>query len=630
MEMVLPPSQRAEAAHANRTGGISFYRRILAYFKRDGLLLFSLLALIWIALGVGALEPAAVAVLTDRVLAGKGNPNAFTRFLLHLLPASKIGQVAALALIWLALRTINETTTLLREMLNNQLRYNGTSRVRAELFDQFQRLSPIYHKSNPQGDAIYRVSTDSQGFFGVLDTFLGAANSVLTLFIIGGVMLFWNVRITVLALALTPLLAIANAYFGRTIRRTSAVSKAIDSQFTTSVQRGMTNVSLVQLFGRQKIESSRFHNVLDRTITAGMKMSWQQQLYPLAQRLIYALGFAVVLGYGGYLVHRAQLLGPLDPDGFTIGGIFAMTFYLGQLWEPLKRVTGFSADVQNNAAACARVFHVLDLVPKVSNPPEAKHLPVQPRTLELNDVEFGYDDRNVLDGLCARIEPGEMVAFVGGSGAGKSTLLNLLPRFYDPRAGSITLDGHDLRSIQLDDVRRHVALVPQDSPIVAGTVAENISFGCPNATPGQVRHAADLAGATEFITALSDGFDTPLTESGQNLSGGQRQRLAIARALLTEAPILLLDEPTSGLDRYHELRFLHSLEKLKGRFTIILVTHSLSAAATCDRILFLENGQITEQGTHEELLEQGGSYAALAGMPHRAPRDEDGATEMVA
>ena len=601
--------------------GAGFYARILSYFRADRWPLVALVVLIWVALGVGALGPAVVAVLTDAVLNGRPADNVYARLLLPSLPAGKVAQVAALALIWLTLQVTNDTVLLLREMINNRLRYNGTARVRFELFDHLQRLTPAYHKTRPQGDAIYRLSTDALGFFGVLNTFIGAANSVLTVFVIGAVMLGWNVRITVVALALTPLLVLANAYFGRTIRRTSAVSKQTDTDFTTFVQRAVATISLVQLFGRQDAESGRFRKTVDRTIRAGMRMNWQEQLYPWAQRVIYAVGFAFVLGYGGYLVAQDQAAGV--SDGFTVGGIFAMTFYLAQLWEPLRRITGFTADVQNNAAACARVFQVLDVAPTVTDPPAARPLPVRPRLLELAGVCFGYcEDRPVLRGVDARVEPGEMVAFIGPSGAGKSTLLNLLPRFYDPAQGSLLLDGHDLREVWLDDVRRHIALVPQDSPVVAGTIAENIAFGYPPATPEQIVAAAELAGAAEFIEALPASYDTEIMEGGQNLSGGQRQRLAIARALLARAPILVLDEPTSGLDAKHERLVLQTLHGLRGHRTVVLVTHSMTAAAGCDRIYVLDQGRVAEAGTHEELLARNGLYAAMsAAAPPPPPSD---------
>jgi ABC-type multidrug transport system fused ATPase/permease subunit len=250
-------------------------------------------------------------------------------------------------------------------------------------------------------------------------------------------------------------------------------------------------------------------------------------------------------------------------------------------------------------------------------------LVVLPRTIELDDVRFEYvKGRPVLRGINARIDPGSMIAFVGSSGAGKSTLLNLLPRFYDPAGGHVRLDGYDLRELRLADVRRHVALVPQDSPVVVGTIEENIAFGNPQATPQRIREAARLAGAAEFIDQLPDGYATLLVEGGQNLSGGQRQRLAIARALLTDAPILVLDEPTSGLDRRQEQWFVRTLRRLKGHRTIILVTHNLATAEDCDHVFFLHEGKIAEQGTHQELLEMGGLYAAMAAMPH-LPLDTD-------
>jgi len=445
---------------------------------------------------------------------------------------------------------------------------------------------------------------------------------VLTVVVIGSVMMTFNLSLTVVCLAMAPLLVLANAYFSRTIRRTSNASKQADTDFTTFVQRAAATVTLAQLFGREARESDRFRDSVGRTITAGMRMNWQQQLYPWSQRVTYALGYAFILGYGGYLVYRDRTI--FGPGAFTVGTLGAMLYYLTQLWEPIRRMTGFTADVQTNAAASARVFAVLDLAPTVADDPAARPLPMKPRTLQLHRVRFAYgeDEQPVLRGVDATIMPGEMVAFVGPSGTGKSTLLNLLPRFYDPTGGSIALDGHDLRSIRLSDVRRHIALVPQDSPVVAGTIAENIAFGRPDATDEQIHRAAEMAGAATFIDELPLEYDTQVTEAGQNLSGGQRQRLAIARALLTEAPILVLDEPTSGLDAHHEHLVLQTLHRLKGQRTIILVTHALSAVTRCDQIFVLKDGVVAESGTHAELLSNdGGPYAAMSATRGRGPAE---------
>ena len=612
----LPPlSHPAVPPH----GGAAFYKRIFSYFKSDGVLIATLVALIWVALLAGVLEGAAYGVLIDSVLSDRARTDWPSRILMTPFANYDRSQlILALALAWLGLRVLNDTVLLLREMINHRIRFNGTARVRTELFDHLHALSPAYHRSRPQGDSIYRVTTDSQGFFGVLDTFIGAINSVLTVVVIGSVMMGFDLTLTVVCMTMAPLLVIANAYFHRTIRRTSNASKQVDTEFTTFVQRAASTATLAQLFGREARESARFRDTVDRTVTAGMRMSWQQQLYPWSQRVTYALGYAFILGYGGYLVFRDREI--YGPGAFTVGTLGAMLYYLTQLWEPIRRMTGFTADVQTNAAAAARVFHVLDMVPAVADAPGARALAVKPRTLQLHRVQFAYGEGQapVLRGIDATIEPGGMVAFVGPSGTGKSTILNLLPRFYDPTGGSIALDGHDLRSIRLADVRRHIALVPQDSPVIAGTIADNIAFGRPDATPEQVRRAAEMAGAAGFIADLPHGYGTEVTEAGQNLSGGQRQRLAIARALLTEAPILVLDEPTSGLDSHHEHLVLQTLLKLKGERTIILVTHTLSAVTKCDEIFVLKDGVVAESGTHAELLSRDGVYAAMTATPSRA------------
>lgn len=599
-----------------------FYGRILAYFRTDRIRIAALVGLIWVSLLAGVLEGAAVGTLTDSVISSIRRTDLPSRLLLLPLGENRVVNIIGLAVLWLLLRLTHDAVQLLREMINHRLRYNGTARVRTGLFDHLQTLSPAYHKSRPQGDAIYRLSTDAQGFFGVLDTFIGAANSVLTVVVIGLVMAGFNLTITAVCLGLVPLLLVANALFGRSIRRTSAISKQTDTDLTTFTQRALATIGLAQLFGRQGTESGRYGQAVNRTVEAGMRMSWQEQLYPMVQRMIYALGHAFVLAYGGYLVWRGQGLaqgGEAQATAFTVGGITAMLVYLGQLWEPVRRMAGFTADTQNNIAACARVFQVLDLAPTVADAPGAQALAVRPRTLELRGVEFAYcADCPVLCGIDATIAPGRMVAFVGPSGSGKSTLLNLLPRFYDPTAGALMLDGADLRQVRLSDVRAHIALVPQDNPVIAGSIAENIAFGRPAASEEQIRQAAELAGAARFIEQLPQGYATEVSESGQNLSGGQRQRLAIARALLTEAPILVLDEPTSGLDARHERLILDTLHRLKGQRTIILVTHNLAAVRECDGIFVLHAGCVAERGTHEQLLVRNGLYAAMASLASAA------------
>lgn len=267
-------------------------------------------------------------------------------------------------------------------------------------------------------------------------------------------------------------------------------------------------------------------------------------------------------------------------------------------------------------AAMERVFAVLDQQTAVRDTPDALELPLRPRTLALNNVSFSYDpSRPVLRNVSLEIAPGEMVAFVGGSGVGKSTIMHLLCRFFDPTSGAMQIDGSRFCDVRLADLRRHIALVFQENLLLPTSVAENISYGKPDAGADEIRLAAQMAGAAEFIDSLPHGFATEIAEGGQNLSGGQRQRLAIARALLTGSPILVLDEPTSALDPHCEQQIIETLRRLKGSRTIILVSHRLNAVAGCDRIFVMHEGHIVDSGSHEELMARRGWYFQSVGQP---------------
>jgi len=319
-----------------------------------------------------------------------------------------------------------------------------------------------------------------------------------------------------------------------------------------------------------------------------------------------------MFGYGGWLVYRDQFV-LHKTNGMTIGALYVFIGYLGMLFDPLRQLSSSGSSAAGAMAGVKRVFEVLDRDATIKDSPGASSLPRQPRTLQFDHAGFEYrPGEPVLIDVNVTIAPGQMVAFVGSSGVGKTTLLNLLPRFYDPTTGAMKLDGHDARTIKIADLRKHVALVLQESVILPTSVAENIAYGRPDATDSQIRQAAEFAGAAVFIEKLPQKYESQISESGGNLSGGQRQRIAIARALLTEAPILVLDEPTSALDPQHEQMITETLRSLKKQRTIVLVSHRLSTVADCDQIFVMDEGRIVEQGTHEGLIAQRGLYFQMA------------------
>ena len=592
-----------------KPSSVAFYRRTLAYFREDRAPVLGSLAIILLMILLGVLWPVPFALFVSVM-----TKSAADNWLYRLFdwvprgdasnPSSQVRFVLILAAATLALRLLNEFLRTWQTQLSIGIGYRGRARVQAELFQKLQALSLKYHKSLPQGDGIYRLSYDTHGFQGVLNIVLGYIVNAGSLLFMLVTMLTLNWKLTLIALLVVPALWITITRWSKTLYKFAMAQKEADQEVTTQIQRSLAVVGLVQAFNRESDELGRFTGRQSTYIATSLRLHWQEILYWLVLGTILTVGSVGIFAYGGVLVvHKVIDVGVLQ---LFIG-------YLGGLYDPLNRLTGSNAGLQSAKAGVERVFEVLDQDPIIMDSPRAQSLEVKPRALALNDIHFAYrTGAEVLRGVSADIAVGQMVGFVGESGVGKTTLLNMLPRFYDPTRGSMTLDGIDVRTVRVRDLRKHVALVLQESVILPTTVSENIAYGRPDATAADIRRAAEMSGAATFIEKLEHGYETVISESGGNLSGGQKQRISIARALCTHAPIVVLDEPTSALDPQHEAMITATLRGLKRERTIILVSHRLSTVADCDRIYVMQEGRVTEQGTHDELIARRGHYYEMA------------------
>ncbi len=582
---------------------VQFYRRAMSYFRPDAPLIAVWLICLSTASGFGLLMAWPFAVLVDGVLAHQQNPDWIHRFFLRALPSATAGRILGLAAMTLFLKFGQDVVGAIQTVVSNQVNYAGSMRVRCDLFRKLQALNLNYHHTQPRGDAIYRLTNDTQGCQAILSVLVSGAMAALMLITMTSVLAARSFWLTATAFAVAPLLAWANLVFAGRFNRGTRRCREMDSKLTTGVERSLGSIQLMQAFSREQQEFDHFHATIRETIVACWRLNREQIIYGLLVGTLFGIGGATIFGVGGYLVYLGRL---------SIGDLIVFNSYLAMLWGPLCQLTGFAASMQSGITSTERVFEILDRDAEVADPSCPIELTQRPTRLELNDVTFGYDPKKpILKNLSISIESGQLVAFVGASGVGKSTLLNLLPRFYDPLKGNVRIDGIDARQLRLKDVRRNIALVSQDSILLPTTIAENIAYGRPDASRRQILEAAKLAGAASFIEDLPDGLNTAVAEGGANLSGGQRQRIAIARALLTEAPFIVLDEPSSALDTYHERLITKTLLALRGKRTVILVTHRLSTVRDCDQIFVLHDGAIAQRGTHAQLASLPGAYLQM-------------------
>ncbi|WP_088888830.1 ABC transporter ATP-binding protein [Leptolyngbya ohadii] len=478
------------------------------------------------------------------------------------------------------------------------------AQVRNQLYYHLQHLSLAYHTKARSGDLVVRISSDASRLQEILLTaVLPLVVSILTLFGMVGVMLWMDRDLTLLALLTFPLFAFATHHLSRRIRNASVAHRHQEGAVAATVAESISAIKLVQALSLQDAFASVFCRDNERSLRESVKTQRLAASLERSVDVIIALGTAIVLWQGSRLVLR---------DALTPGDVLVFLTYLKNAFKPVQNFAKYTGRLAKAAASGDRILDILDEVPDVRNLPNATAAPAFRGTVRFHRVSFAYEPgQDLLQEISFTVQPGQQVAIVGMSGSGKSTLMSLLLRLYDPTQGRVLIDGHDLRDYTLETLRPQISVVLQDSLLFAATVWENIAYGVPHATREEIQAAAHLANAHTFIEALPQGYDTILGERGATLSGGQRQRLAIARAAIRKAPILILDEPTTGLDQANEQAIVTALHQLAQDRTTFLITHNLQLATRSDLILYLENGRLLEQGTHRELLRLKGRYAAL-------------------
>jgi len=476
--------------------------------------------------------------------------------------------------------------------------------MRNAIHRRLAALSFSYHDRAETGQLLSRAIQDVERIRFLAGRALLRMTEGITLWLGTAVMLLlMNPRLALLALATTPLLAHRALHFGRRFR---PLSLAIQDQLgvlTTRLEQNLRGARAVKAFAQEEAEMARFERENNRWFELSIRAAQLQAVNPPLMDLIANVGAVFILWYGGVQVIRGAL---------TLGEMVAFTTYMAQLVNPVRRMGMIVPAIAQAAASGERVFEILDAQSEVRDAPGAYPLPPVRGHVRFEQVSFSYFGRHqVLQDVSFEAQSGQVIALLGSTGSGKSTIINLIPRFYDPTAGRISVDGHDIREVTLGSLRDQIGIVLQETTLFATTIRENIAFGCPNATAAQIVAAAQAAQAHEFIVKTPLGYDTPVGERGVTLSGGQKQRVAIARALLLDPRILILDDATSSVDTETEQLIQKALERLMRGRTSFVIAQRLSTVRMADMILVLEKGRVAARGRHEELLRTSGLYAEI-------------------
>jgi ATP-binding cassette, subfamily B, bacterial len=580
-----------------------------------GMMALSIVILVFDS-AVGLLAPWMLTIVVDNVLGDVPPPP----ILVSILGDAASDPVALLALAvggGLGLAIAGSALTVWNTYITTSIEQGMVLTFRSQMFRHVQRLSFAFHDRQRTGKLMYRINNSAHSVGQVPMMVPSLGQSVLTL--VGMLLVTWAIDppLALLSLVVIPALFLSLRNYVRRIEPRLVQVRRLEAQSLTIVHEAMAMLRVIASFGRERHEHRKFIEQGRQAVDARVGLTVRQTLFSLGINTITAVGTSLVIGYGALRVLDGQL---------SVGQLLVVLAYIAAVYAPLEAIAGAAVPLTQNMVQLRSAFGVLDTEPDILDAPDAVSLGRARGEVELRGVSFSYKGRtDTLEDVSFRARAGEIVAIVGPTGAGKSTLIGLLPRFYDARSGQVLIDGIDVRSVQVESLREQFAIVLQEPLLFSDTIAANIRYGRLDATDDEVVEAARAANAHDFIAALPLGYDTELGERGAMLSGGERQRIAVARAFLRDAPILLLDEPTSSIDSRTEQVILDALDRLVVGRTTFMIAHRLSTVRHADQILVLQGGRIVESGHHDELMASGGLYSEMSAAQAARGRNPRGA-----